>query len=87
MMADRLRRRLPIAIVLVIVVAGLVLCAFAYWRRGSTLLGGAAVVGAVLRMVVPESDVGVLAVRSRAFDVTFLLLIAAVFAGLVLFSA
>lgn len=86
MVADRLRRRLPIAIVLLIVVAGLILCSLAYWRRGSTLLGGAAGVAAVLRVVVPESDVGVLAVRSRAFDVTFLLLIAALFAGLVLVS-
>lgn len=87
MMTDRLRRRLPITIVLLIVVAGLILCSLAYWRRGSTLLGGAAVVGAVLRMVVRESDVGVLAVRSRPFDVTFLLLIAALFAGLVLLPA
>ena len=50
-----------------------------HWRRGAAVLAGAAAVGAVLRLVTPEGSIGPLGVRSRAFDVTFLLALAALF--------
>ncbi|MBU3061625.1 DUF3017 domain-containing protein [Nocardia sp. NEAU-G5] len=39
------------------------------WRRGALFIGGAPLLAAVLRLVLPEARVGLLAVRSRPFDV------------------
>ena len=79
-MIDRkLLRALPIAVVLALVVIGLLLVATDHWRRGAAAFAAAAVVAAVLRLVLSQARVGVLAVRSRAFDVVFLLLLGAAF--------
>lgn len=86
MISAKVRRALPISVVLVIAVAGLLLVATAHWRRGSALLGVAALIGAGLRAFLPDAAVGVLAVRSRSFDVTFMLALAAGFAVLVLWQ-
>lgn len=86
MITAKVRRALPITVVLVIALAGLLLVALAHWRRGSALLGVAALIGAGLRAFMPDSAVGVLAVRSRGFDVTFMLALAAGFAVLVLWQ-
>lgn len=82
-----LRRRLPIIIVLVIVLVGLGLIFLGHWRRGSVVIGVAALVGSGLRVGIPERDVGVLAVRSKQFDIGFLVTIAAVFIGLAVFAS
>lgn len=79
MISAKTRRGIPITVVLVILAAGLLLYALAHWRRGSAVLGAAALVAGVLRAVVSEGDIGVLAVRSRAFDVLFLLAIGIAF--------
>lgn len=39
------------------------------WRRGAIVLGAAMLVGAVLRAVLRDSQVGLLAVRQRTVDV------------------
>jgi hypothetical protein len=39
------------------------------WRRGAYIIGGATLVAAALRLCLPTVRVGLLAVRSRPFDV------------------
>lgn len=80
MASPRLIRALPIAVVLVIVVIALILIATAHWRRGTAALAGATFVAGLLRAFLPDRAVGVLAVRTRRFDVAAYL-IAAVFMG------
>ncbi len=84
MITARGRRAIPITVVLVIAAIGLLLFATAHWRRGSVLLGIAALVGAGLRAFLPDRSIGVLAVRGRTFDVIFMLALGAGFAALVL---
>lgn len=81
-----LRRRLPIISTLAVVLVGLALILLGHWRRGAFVIGLAALLGTALRITIPEQDVGVLAVRSKQFDLTFLLLAAAVFLGLSLLA-
>jgi len=60
--------RLPYLIVLSGVGIGLVLCFFNYFRKGSVLIAAALLIGALLRLVLPEAQLGMLAVRSRSID-------------------
>jgi hypothetical protein len=83
MVAERVRRAVPIAVVLLIALVGIVLFALSHWRRGSAMFGIAALIGGILRWTVRDRDIGVLAVRGRAFDVTFLFGLAVLFALLV----
>ena len=62
----------PLAVVLLGVVAGLVIVAFAHWRLGCTCVGGAITLGGLLRLVLRDRA-GLLAVRRRAVDVVLLL--------------
>ena len=64
-------RSSPITIVLAIVAFGLVLISFAYWRRGTAALAFAMLLAGLLRAVLSERVIGVLAVRGRGFDITF----------------
>jgi Protein of unknown function (DUF3017) len=68
-----LRTRLPVhapmAMVLLIAAVGMVRVLTQHWREGAVLLGGALVVAALLRMLLPTERVGLLAVRSRPIDV------------------
>lgn len=75
-------RAIPITIVLSIVAFGLLLIAFAYWRRGTVALAFAMVLAGVLRLVLSERVIGVLAVRGRGFDVTFYFVVGATMAAL-----
>jgi hypothetical protein len=68
------RSHLPMLAVFLVVVASVALVAGDWWRRGALVLGIAVLVGSGLRLALPESRVGLLAVRSRAFDVTAMLL-------------
>lgn len=63
----------PLWIVLGVLAIGLVLVVLGHWRRGTVLIGTAPLVGAALRGFLPRHLVGLMQVRSRAFDVTFLL--------------
>ncbi|MCO1654863.1 DUF3017 domain-containing protein [Pseudonocardia sp. S2-4] len=40
-----------------------------HWREGAALLGGALLLAALLRIVLPTDRVGLLAIRSRPVDV------------------
>lgn len=71
-MADlrsRIPAALPAALVVAIALTGMGLVITQHWRKGAVLLGGALLVAAVLRMVIPLDRVGLLAIRSRAVDV------------------
>ena len=73
----RPRRQWPLLLVAVGVLAGLVLAFLgpATWRPGSMVIGASVVLGALLRLVLPTRDAGLLQVRSRAFDVALMLLV------------
>lgn len=78
--------RLPYAFVLCGVGAGLAVVATNHFRRGSMLMAAAVFIGALARLVLPESQVGMLAVRRRWLDV-LLMTTAAVGITLVAFVA
>jgi Na+/proline symporter len=75
-------RAIPITIVLAIVAFGLLLIAFAYWRRGTTALAFAMLLAGMLRVLLSERVIGVLAVRGKRFDVTFYFIVGAMMAAL-----
>jgi hypothetical protein len=68
-----LRSRLPVEWpmigVLALAVVGLLRVATAHWREGSVLLGGALLLAAALRAVLPADRAGLLAIRSRVVDI------------------
>jgi hypothetical protein len=68
-----LRSRLPVhapfLAVVVVVVIGLVRVLTQHWREGAALLGGALLLAALLRVLLPSERVGLLAIRSRPVDV------------------
>ena len=69
MTRDRLREW-PFAVVVVTALAGLmVVAALDRFRRGSVLFAAAFGLAATLRLVLPGRSAGLLAVRSRPFDV------------------
>ncbi|GAA1541881.1 hypothetical protein GCM10009678_25410 [Actinomadura kijaniata] len=61
--------RLPYLIVLCGVAGGLALCAFDYFRKGSSLIAAAVLFGALARLVLPPSQVGMLETRKKWLDV------------------
>ena len=75
-------RAIPITIVLAIVAFGLLLIAFAYWRRGTTALAFAMLLAGMLRVLLSERVIGVLAVRGKRFDVMFYFVVGAMMAAL-----
>ena len=64
-----LLRQWPILLVLTLVVVGLGLILAWHWRRGAMMIGGAIGLGGLLRLVLPERLVGLLALRQRVVDV------------------
>lgn len=80
--ADRLRRarqwrrvvrQIPFFAVMAVVVLAAVLVLVDRWRRGSVAFGGALLLGAILRAALPTDQVGLLQVRSRGFDIAWML--------------
>jgi hypothetical protein len=63
---------LPFAVVLLIAGVGIAAISLAHWRRGVFLVGLAALVAAMFRLVLRSRDAGLLVVRSRVFDVVAL---------------
>nr|WP_253866440.1 DUF3017 domain-containing protein [Prauserella halophila] len=59
----------PLAVVLLLVVAGGVRIGMYHWRQGTALIGGALLVAAVLRVVLSDAQAGLLTIRSRVVDV------------------
>jgi hypothetical protein len=68
--------RLPYAFVLFGVGAGLAVVATNHFRRGSMLIAASVFIGALARLVLPESQVGMLAVRKRWLDVLLMTVVA-----------
>ena len=62
----------PITLVLLGVVAAMLLIADDYFRRGCVVLSASVLLAAFLRLLLPEADAGMLAVRSRRIDVIIL---------------
>ena len=56
---------------LLIALLGLLLIALAHWRRGTAALAFAMLLAGLLRVVLSERVIGVLAVRGKGFDVAF----------------
>lgn len=77
------RCHLPMLIVGLVIVVAVVFVAQDRWRRGALFFGGATLLAAVFRLCLPEVRVGLLAVRSKRFDVAALTLLgsAIVFIG------
>lgn len=80
----RVLHAVPITVVMIAILVGVVIVAGDRWRLGSAVLAGAAGLGAVFRLVLPTAAVGVLAVRSRGFDVAMFAAMAALLAGMAL---
>lgn len=59
-------------LVLLLLAVGLGGVGFAHWQKGAMAIGGAAVLAALFRAVLPTREAGLLAVRSRPFDVLLL---------------
>lgn len=76
--AARAQRVWPLLVVLAGVVAGLVVATLgqATWRAGCLLIGASLGLGAVLRLVLPSREAGLLQVRGKAFDAGLLVLLA-----------
>jgi Protein of unknown function (DUF3017) len=72
--AARSLRQWPLLVVVIGVLAGLVVSFLgeSTWRLGCLLIGASLGVGAVERIALPSRDVGLLQVRTKAFDVTVL---------------
>ncbi|WP_227999414.1 DUF3017 domain-containing protein [Nocardia australiensis] len=70
-----MRSHLPMLVVAVVILLAVVFVASDRWRRGALFFGGATLVAAAFRLCLPTARVGLLAVRSRPFDVTTLTLL------------
>lgn len=57
---------------LLVVAAGLVTIAGGWWRTGVVLIGLSFIAAAAARVVVPLDHIGMLRVRGKAFDVTWM---------------
>ncbi|WP_067698479.1 DUF3017 domain-containing protein [Nocardia jejuensis] len=59
-------------LVAVVMVVAVVFLAWDRWRRGTFFFGGATLLAAALRMLLPADRVGLLAVRGKVFDVVWM---------------
>lgn len=60
---------LPMVVVTVVVILAVIFVASDRWRRGALFFGGATLLAAAFRLCLPTARVGLLAVRSKPFDV------------------
>lgn len=73
-----LRCHLPMAVVVAVIAVAVVFVAQDRWRRGAIFFGGATLIAAAFRLCLPTVRVGLLAVRSKPFDVGALTLLGSV---------
>jgi hypothetical protein len=71
-----LRREWPIAVVTVVVLAGLGVVASGHFRRGTIVLSFGIALALFLRLLLSTSDAGLLAVRAKSIDVLVLSVLA-----------
>lgn len=69
------RLNLPLLAVTVVIAVAVVLVVADRWRRGAFVFGGATILAGLLRWILDDSQVGVLSVRSKGFDVAALLVV------------
>ncbi len=73
--AGFLRCHLPMVVVVAVILVAVVFVAQDRWRRGALFFGGATLIAAAFRLCLPTVRVGLLAVRSKPFDVGALTLL------------
>jgi|GEM_PF-706275 len=78
------RRQIPFLMVAALLVVAAVFIALDHWRRGILILGTTALFTAALRAFLPPEYVEMLEVRSRHFDVLFLLTVGSILLFLVI---
>lgn len=71
-LGQALRDNLPMVVIALVLVVAVVFLAWDRWRRGTFFFGGATLLAAAFRLLLPTERVGLLAVRSKPFDVTWL---------------
>lgn len=69
------RRNLPLLVVSAVVLVGIGFVLADRWRRGAFVFGIATLLAAGFRLCLRPEEVGLLAVRGQAFDVTALTLV------------
>jgi Protein of unknown function (DUF3017) len=74
------RSQWPLALSLLVALTGLVVLWFYNWRNGVLVFAGAVGLAGLLRATLSDTAAGLLHVRGRMFDTTFLLLTAAAIA-------
>jgi len=62
-------------VVLAIMAVGMVTTGFGAWQVGACLVGGGMIVGALVRAILPSDKAGLLRVRTKPADVTWMLLV------------
>jgi len=80
--AGRRWREWPISVVLAVVAAGLVVVASDHFRRGTVVISFGVALALFLRLLLPDSDIGMLRVRSKRVDVVVLAVLAITVGGL-----
>jgi hypothetical protein len=76
------RSQWPLALSLLVALTGLVVLWFYNWRNGVLIFAGSVGLAGLLRVALSDTAAGLLHVRSRMFDTTFLFLTAAAIAVL-----
>jgi hypothetical protein len=76
------RSQWPLALTLLVALTGLVVLWFYNWRNGVLIFAGAVGLAGLLRATLTDTAAGLLHVRSRMFDIIFLLLTATAIAVL-----
>ena len=73
----QLLNQAPFLVVVFLLIVAAILIELDRWRRGGAVIGSAVIAAAVFRAALPTNRVGLLAVRSRVFDVVALSLVGA----------
>ena len=76
------RSQWPLALSLLVALTGLVVLWFYNWRNGVLIFAGSVGLAGLLRVALSDTAAGLLRVRGRMFDTTFLFLTAAAIAVL-----
>ncbi|HEV2777817.1 MAG TPA: DUF3017 domain-containing protein [Actinophytocola sp.] len=64
-----MRKHLPLILVLTVAVIGIVRIVQYYWRQGTVLIAVALILAAMLRAMLPNDRIGMVAIRGRGIDV------------------
>lgn len=67
------KKNLPILAVLAVIVVAIVFVVADRWRRGAFIFGTATLLAAAFRLILSPERAGLLAVRTKTFDVAALL--------------